>query len=346
MTTNRAAAVGLPILLAAMAMVALMSTQAAAQMAHSCNGLGATIIGTEGPDIIRGTDGPDVIVALGGNDIVYGYNGADTICAGDGLDRVLGGKRGDWIDGGADRDKLFGDVGDDTIHGGTGNDLLIGGAGYDVLDGGNGRRDRLYGRNGTAECTDKQATTRYDSVCRPTWTEASDLTAIRDQIDTFAMANELGGGLYARIAYTGSSHPSTGEPAYNLRCFGPTIEWAWANGLDPLTFDEDFSIDLDAAMRDDDWRSSNEDGTELIDLEGRTYEFPLTSTWTTPLGDPFIETFDAHAHFTESGNLYLFYGGCNVGPEPTDTAAVAAWLDEARSRLDASGLWEDHWIAP
>lgn len=167
MKTIRGAATGSIILMTTLVVLVALASQAGAQAPHFCNGLQATIVGTEGPDVIRGTTGADVIVALGGNDIIYGYNGADTICAGDGIDRVLGGKRGDWIDGGADRDKLFGDVGDDTLHGGTGNDLLIGGAGHDTLDGGNGKRDRLYGRSGTAECTDNQATTRYDAICRP-----------------------------------------------------------------------------------------------------------------------------------------------------------------------------------
>ena len=57
----------------------------------SCAGLTATIVGTEGNDVIRGTEGNDVIVGLGGNDVITGLGGADTICGGDGNDSIDGG---------------------------------------------------------------------------------------------------------------------------------------------------------------------------------------------------------------------------------------------------------------
>ena len=39
----------------------------------------ATIVGTEGNDVIRGTDGPDVIAGLGGDDRIWGLGNDDVI---------------------------------------------------------------------------------------------------------------------------------------------------------------------------------------------------------------------------------------------------------------------------
>lgn len=143
----------------------LATAPAAAQETPTCDGIPATIVGTNGDDLLVGTSGRDVIVALDGNDVIRAGAGGDIICAGAGRDRVLGGKGADRIFGGDDGDKLFGDSGADEIHGDRGNDLLVGGQGDDVLDGGRGRRDRLRGRAGTAICTDPQAGTSMDAVC-------------------------------------------------------------------------------------------------------------------------------------------------------------------------------------
>ena len=110
----------------------------------SCNGQPATIIGTNGRDVIRGTSGPDVIVSFGGNDVIYGNGGEDTICAGDGNDVVYGGAGDDFIDGGDGLDKLFGNAGDDTINGGDDKDTIDGDAGDDTLSGGAGN-DSIIG---------------------------------------------------------------------------------------------------------------------------------------------------------------------------------------------------------
>lgn len=145
--------------------VVLPTVAAGAQDVPMCNGLPATIVGTEGPDNLVGTSGRDVIVGLGGNDVIRGLAGADTICGGPGRDRILGGKQADVILGGDDGDKLFGDAGQDSIYGERGNDLLIGGQGDDVLDGGRGRRDRLRGRSGLDTCVDEQGSTSFDTNC-------------------------------------------------------------------------------------------------------------------------------------------------------------------------------------
>ena len=96
----------------------LTTTTTSAEM--TCAGLGATLVGTEGDDVLVGTNGPDVIVGLGGDDTIDGLAGDDTICGGNGKDELNGGE------------------GDDYLYGGNGKDVLIGGPGYDQFDGGNG----------------------------------------------------------------------------------------------------------------------------------------------------------------------------------------------------------------
>ncbi len=62
-----------------------------------CNGLLATIVGTEGPDSLAGTAGRDVIAALGGNDRVSAGPGDDIVCLGDGNDALNGGAGNDVL---------------------------------------------------------------------------------------------------------------------------------------------------------------------------------------------------------------------------------------------------------
>lgn len=134
-----------------------------------CQGLPATIVGTEGNDTIFGTNGADVIVSLGGNDIILSGNGDDVICSGDGRDIILsgngndtiksgagndvvyGGNGNDTIDAGAGNDVVMAGNGKDTVRGGDGGDVLLGGSGKDFLDGGAGR-DFLLGGSGRDEC--------------------------------------------------------------------------------------------------------------------------------------------------------------------------------------------------
>ena len=83
-----------------------------------------TIVGTQGPDLLRGTGRRDVICGLGGN---------DTILAGRGNDVVYGGPGADVINGGAGRDTLRGGAGNDTLQAREGRrDVLVGGAGNDL----------------------------------------------------------------------------------------------------------------------------------------------------------------------------------------------------------------------
>jgi Ca2+-binding RTX toxin-like protein len=88
----------------------------------TCNGLPATIVGTDSSETINGTNQRDVIQGLGGNDRIRGRGGNDVICGGEGNDR-LSGKAG--------ADELFGENGDDRLNGGSGFDTCNGGAGVD-----------------------------------------------------------------------------------------------------------------------------------------------------------------------------------------------------------------------
>lgn len=131
-----------------------VSAQAAA---WTCDGVPATLVGTEGPDVLVGTDGPDVIVARQGDDVIRALAGDDIVCAGKGNDTVFGGQGFDI---------LFGAQGNDTIHaadgadsarrtdvrgarmfGGQGNDEIHGTNRWDRMQGGPGA-DRLFGYEG------------------------------------------------------------------------------------------------------------------------------------------------------------------------------------------------------
>jgi hypothetical protein len=156
--------------------LALMATTAAgAQQALTCplpsgeaapEEFAATIVGTEGRDVIRGTEGPDVIVGLGGNDRIEGLGGDDLICGGLGNDTVDGGEGDDFLLGdtgdtfrrgfpaGMDvpggNDRLMGGSGDDGLAGEGGNDLLYGGDGNDFATGQMGQ-DGVFGEDGDDE---------------------------------------------------------------------------------------------------------------------------------------------------------------------------------------------------
>ena len=91
-----------------------------------CLGHRATLVGTNGDDVIVGTPHQDVIVARAGNDVVRSRSGMDIVCGGPGNDRLFGGNN---------RDRLAGDEGADTIvdRGAGFRDLLLGGPGDDLL---------------------------------------------------------------------------------------------------------------------------------------------------------------------------------------------------------------------
>ena len=112
----------------------------------TCNGHLATIVGTEGHDVIQGTAVADVIVGLGGNDKIYGLEGDDIICGGPGRDRIYGGPGRDLLRGDGQKDKLIGNQGIDWIFGGNGDDVIRGNGDRDVIAG-QGGNDSIQGRN-------------------------------------------------------------------------------------------------------------------------------------------------------------------------------------------------------
>jgi len=96
-----------------------------------CLGEAATIVGTNGADILVGTAGTDVISGRGGDDVIRGLGGDDVICGGNGDDRLLGGGGDDRMLGGGGQDTLVGRWGDDWLGGGAGTDVANGGGGTD-----------------------------------------------------------------------------------------------------------------------------------------------------------------------------------------------------------------------
>lgn len=78
-----------------------------------CLGREATLVGTNGNDVLLGTAGDDVIVGRGGADRIEGRGGRDLLCGGRGADRVLGGRGEDGLAGGRADDHLEGGEGSD-----------------------------------------------------------------------------------------------------------------------------------------------------------------------------------------------------------------------------------------
>ncbi len=131
------------------ALLAVAASGAATDAAPMCDGKRATIVGTEGDDVIQGTEKADVIWAGPGDDTVYGDLGNDVICGGAGDDLIHGGRGNDWLDGDAGTDRVFGDLGDDHVGGGGGDrDEASGGLGIDTVGGGPGNEDMVRGDYG------------------------------------------------------------------------------------------------------------------------------------------------------------------------------------------------------
>jgi len=167
--------------LAMLASAVPLFVSAAEAQGEVCDGLTATLVGTEGDDTLVGTWQADVIVGLGGDDTISGLAGDDTICGGEGDDTITGdsgadlifgeagddvisGKSGsDTIFGGAGNDTIDGDSQADAIHGGDDDDAINGGAGNDALDGGNGL-DVVDGSWATDTCDDAETAPNCETI--------------------------------------------------------------------------------------------------------------------------------------------------------------------------------------
>lgn len=117
----------------------------------TCNGRPATIVGTDGADVIQGTSGKDVIVGLDGNDRIEGLGGNDIVCGGRGNDTIFGGSGNDILLGARGHDHLQGSVGNDVLLGGDGKDTLYGQEDRDRIIGGD-HADLLSGGTGVDQC--------------------------------------------------------------------------------------------------------------------------------------------------------------------------------------------------
>jgi Ca2+-binding RTX toxin-like protein len=117
---------------------------AATGVSVTCDGVPATIVGTDEGETLTGTSGDDVIAALGGPDVVDGLGGDDVICGDDG---------GDVLRGGPGADRLLGGLEDTDPDERLAGDTLLGGPGDDYLDPGydpSGHPDRDHVRWGDA----------------------------------------------------------------------------------------------------------------------------------------------------------------------------------------------------
>jgi Ca2+-binding RTX toxin-like protein len=117
-------------LILSLSLLSLAAPPPAHAAVRTCLGEPATIIGTNGKDVLRGTPQTDVIVGLHGVDTLLGRGGDDLLCSGPG--GHLAGRHGD-----IERSE--------TVRGGAGSDILLASRGIDVLFGGDGK-DILIGR--------------------------------------------------------------------------------------------------------------------------------------------------------------------------------------------------------
>jgi pimeloyl-ACP methyl ester carboxylesterase len=99
----------------------------------------ATIVGTDGKDVITGTPQRDVILVGRGRDVVRSGGGADLVCGQGGRDKLRASTGRDVIRAGKGADRASGGKGADKLKGGKGRDKLNGGKGRDKLNGGKGR---------------------------------------------------------------------------------------------------------------------------------------------------------------------------------------------------------------
>lgn len=111
----------------------------------NCEGIPATIVGTDRNDTLEGTAGADVIVAKGGNDVIRSYGAADVVCGGPGTDRIMtgagddvsiGGLGNDWVNSAAGADRVVGGPGDETVDLTTSSETpvsVLGDEGLDLL---------------------------------------------------------------------------------------------------------------------------------------------------------------------------------------------------------------------
>ncbi len=146
----------------------------------TCNGLAATVVGTQANVPVLGTPNSDVIVIAGNGEFdIRAGGGDDTICGGPRYDTIRPGSGNDWVLGGGSLNaidysdagqgmsvdlaaglatglsspesdsfsgfsEVFGGVHGDRLYGTQGDDFLAGNAGDDVIEG-RGGNDKIWG---------------------------------------------------------------------------------------------------------------------------------------------------------------------------------------------------------
>ncbi|MDQ3952551.1 MAG: hypothetical protein M3279_06270, partial [Actinomycetota bacterium] len=80
-----------------------------------CFGTEATIVGTDGDDVLTGTPDADVVVGLDGDDTIRGLAGGDALCGGNGADVIVGGPGFDGVAVGRGADEGYGGAGIDLV---------------------------------------------------------------------------------------------------------------------------------------------------------------------------------------------------------------------------------------
>jgi hypothetical protein len=215
--------------LAAAALLGATATTADARL--SCGGKKATMVGSNGRDVIRAPKhGVQVIVARGGDDRIFAKGGHDVICAGpgddvifagDGKDKVRGQGGDDYIDGGASGDKLLdGGGGADTIIGGGGGDKVKGGGDGDRILGGI-QDDDLSGGSGSDVVVGGQGTDRM--------TGGSGDDHLRGDTNVDAFIGQGGSDTASFATATPPGYRDTGGVYVNL-----AKGEAWGEGHEPL----------------------------------------------------------------------------------------------------------------
>ncbi|HVQ88511.1 MAG TPA: calcium-binding protein [Actinomycetes bacterium] len=119
--------VSFTVLAVGVATVSVGTPAASAADSELCWNTPATIVGTEGDDVIDGTSGNDVVVGLGGNDVINGFGGEDFLCGGEGSDQLVGGDDDDYLNTGANATLPSGYPVPEDMWGGAGDDDLRGG---------------------------------------------------------------------------------------------------------------------------------------------------------------------------------------------------------------------------
>ena len=172
--------------------------------AATCDGIAATIVGTDGDDELTGTTGDDVIAGLGGQDTIDGGGGNDVLCGDAGADVVVGGTGSDRIFGGDNglvpRVEAAPEPRGDTLVPGPGDDHVDLGA--NTFNAGD------YNSNDTLDLSDAAAGVAVDLVAGSAVGEGSDVIVVPSPAQPMGPVVEVLGSVHAdRILGTeGNDH--------------------------------------------------------------------------------------------------------------------------------------------